>query len=60
MDQVAKGMTEAGRRADGLPPRTEQPSEKLTDKAKDVAKSAVKMAGDVLKTTGQKLKEVAD
>ena len=57
MDKVAKGMSEAGRQAQGYCPDTEKKPEGLGDKVKDLAKGTAQKVGEGLKSAGQKIKD---
>src|SRR5262249_16354252 len=57
MDQVAKGMTQAGRQAQGYFGNVpEEKDEGITDKAKDLAKQVVRKVGEGMKSAGDKIK----
>jgi hypothetical protein len=55
MDKVAKGMSEAGRKAMGKQPEAEPQG--MTGKVKEWTREAGEKVGDAAKATGQKLKD---
>jgi len=59
MDKVAKGMTEAGRRAAGKPPLAEEKSSGISAKLKEGAQRTAEKIGQGMESMGQKLKDAA-
>lgn len=56
MDQIAKGMSEAGKRAPEPLKRTDEPQTAVRDKVRDFAKGTAQKVQQSMKAAGQKIK----